>query len=226
MSRFARVSIVAFAVLFATPLAWAGKTRNVILVIADGVRWQEVFTGADPTLLNGDAGGSWTSADELKRKYWNDDPRVKATAAVSIRVGNDGHSRTAVRESAGGKHRERDEHHAVLLPRLQRDGERCADPRIDSNEYGPNPNITVFEWLNTRPGFAGKVEIFAHVGDVRRHFQRQTQWSPDPLRRDSGRRRRHESPRQVAAPSCTERRRGSKARIPSTRSSTWRCASI
>ena len=35
-----------------------------------------------------------------------------------------------------------------------------ADPRIDSNEYGPNPNVTVFEWLNTRPGFAGKVEIF------------------------------------------------------------------
>ena len=35
-----------------TPAAWAGKTRNVILVIADGVRWQEVFTGADPSLLN------------------------------------------------------------------------------------------------------------------------------------------------------------------------------
>ena len=25
------------------------------------------------------------------------------------------------------------------------------DPRIDSNEYPPNPNETVFEWLNTRP---------------------------------------------------------------------------
>jgi hypothetical protein len=36
-----------------------------------------------------------------------------------------------------------------------------ADERIDSNEYGPNPNVTVFEWLNTRPGFAGKVEVFA-----------------------------------------------------------------
>ena len=35
-----------------------------------------------------------------------------------------------------------------------------ADPRINSNEFGPNPNVTVFEWLNTRPGLAGKVEIF------------------------------------------------------------------
>lgn len=27
-----------------------------------------------------------------------------------------------------------------------------ADPRLDSNGYGPNPNVTVFEWLNKRPG--------------------------------------------------------------------------
>src|SRR5262245_64147020 len=76
MSRFASVVIVALAVLFSAPAVSAGKTRNVILVIADGVRWQEVFTGADPTLL-GEAGGSWTSADELKKKYWHDDPRVR-----------------------------------------------------------------------------------------------------------------------------------------------------
>ncbi len=36
-----------------------------------------------------------------------------------------------------------------------------ADPRIDSNEFGPNPIVSVFEWLNTRPAFAGKVDIFA-----------------------------------------------------------------
>jgi len=37
----------------------------------------------------------------------------------------------------------------------------AADPRIDSNEYGPNPNVSVFEWLNAKPAFAGKVEVFA-----------------------------------------------------------------
>jgi len=35
-----------------------------------------------------------------------------------------------------------------------------ADPRIDSNNKTPNPNVTVLEWLNTRPGFAGKVSAF------------------------------------------------------------------
>jgi hypothetical protein len=35
-----------------------------------------------------------------------------------------------------------------------------ADPRVDSNDKIPNPNITVLEWLNTRPGFVGKVAAF------------------------------------------------------------------
>jgi hypothetical protein len=34
------------------------------------------------------------------------------------------------------------------------------DPRIDSNDKIPNPNVTVLEWLNTRPGFAGRVAAF------------------------------------------------------------------
>jgi hypothetical protein len=34
------------------------------------------------------------------------------------------------------------------------------DPRIDSNNKVPNPNVTVLEWLNGRPGFAGRVAAF------------------------------------------------------------------
>jgi hypothetical protein len=35
-----------------------------------------------------------------------------------------------------------------------------ADPRIHSNDNIPNPNVTVFEWLNAKPAFAGKVAAF------------------------------------------------------------------
>jgi hypothetical protein len=35
-----------------------------------------------------------------------------------------------------------------------------ADPRIDSNNKVPNPNVTVLEWLNGRPGFTGRVAAF------------------------------------------------------------------
>ncbi len=35
-----------------------------------------------------------------------------------------------------------------------------ADPRIDSNNRIPNPNVTVLEWLNGKPAFAGRVASF------------------------------------------------------------------
>ena len=35
------------------------KTRNVVLIVSDGLRWQEIFTGADATLLNEKHGGIW-----------------------------------------------------------------------------------------------------------------------------------------------------------------------
>ena len=35
------------------------------------------------------------------------------------------------------------------------------DPRINSNEFGPNPNTSVFEWLNSLPELHGKVAAYA-----------------------------------------------------------------
>jgi len=34
------------------------------------------------------------------------------------------------------------------------------DPRIDRNEFGINPNLTVFEWLNRMSEFRGKVAVY------------------------------------------------------------------
>ena len=139
--------------------AWAGKTQNVILVIADGVRWQEVFTGADATLLT-DAGGNWTAPEELKRKYWNDDPPVRRSCCfLSCGKPLPKQGQLFGNQKAGSV-----AHVAnpfwFSYPGYNELATGVVDKRIDSNEYGPNPNVTVFEWLNSRPAFAGKVEIF------------------------------------------------------------------
>jgi hypothetical protein len=160
MFRFAKLSCIVLTGLLGAQATWAGETHNVILVIADGVRWQEVFTGADPTLLNGEAGGSWTPADELKRKYWDDDPAVRRrmlfpflwdTVAV--------HGQLFGNQKAGSVARVTNTMW-FSYPGYNEMSTGAVDARLDSNEYGPNPNVTVFEWLNTRPGLAGKVEIF------------------------------------------------------------------
>ena len=58
------------ALLVAAPVRAATKTKNVVLIVMDGLRWQEMFTGADPTLLNEKYGGMWQTEDEVKGHYW------------------------------------------------------------------------------------------------------------------------------------------------------------
>lgn len=141
--------------------ASAGKTENVVLVIADGVRWQEVFTGADPSLLNKTDGGSWEHIDELKKRYWHDDP-VERRRMLFPFLWNT----VATQGQIYGNRNKGSAAHVTntmwfSYPGYNEMSTGVADPRIDTNEYGPNPNVTVFEWLNTRPGFRGKVDVFA-----------------------------------------------------------------
>lgn len=48
------------------------------------------------------------------------------------------------------------------------------DPRIFTNDARPNPNVSVLEWLNTRPGLKGRVsafgtwELFAAILNIQR----------------------------------------------------------
>src|SRR5258708_39721735 len=73
------LAISALLLFGATP-ALAGKTQNIVLIVSDGLRWQEIFTGADPTLLNEKEGGSWLAEADLRKRYWRDD--VDARRAV------------------------------------------------------------------------------------------------------------------------------------------------
>ena len=41
------------------------KTRNVVLIVSDGLRWQEIFTGADEQLMNEKNGGIWDKEEAL-----------------------------------------------------------------------------------------------------------------------------------------------------------------
>ncbi len=159
MSRFAKLLLTSFAGMTCATAAWAGKTQNVILVIPDGVRWQEVFTGADATLLT-DAGGNWTAPEELKRKYWNDDPQVRRRLLFPFLW-----ETVAKQGQLFGNQKAGSVAHVAnpfwfSYPGYNELATGVVDKRIDSNEYGPNPNVTVFEWLNSKPAFAGKVEIF------------------------------------------------------------------
>lgn len=137
------------------------KTRNVVLIVSDGVRWQEVFTGADPTLLNEKNGGIWDKEEDLRREFWRTDPNERRKAlfpflwsTVAARgqiFGNQ--ARGSIARVTNGL--------AFSYPGYNEMLTGHPDARIDSNEFGPNPNISVFEWLNTLPDLHGRVSVYA-----------------------------------------------------------------
>jgi hypothetical protein len=56
------------------------KTRNVVLIVADGLRWQEIFTGADASLMNAKDGDIWDKPEDLRREFWREDVAERRAA--------------------------------------------------------------------------------------------------------------------------------------------------
>ena len=52
-----------------------GKTRNVIFITFDGLRWEEVFYGADSLLINND--DFTKERKSMVKDYWADTPKTR-----------------------------------------------------------------------------------------------------------------------------------------------------
>src|SRR6185295_20101377 len=66
------LSLLAILVCFSTFGQTRFKTENVILITLDGMRWQEVFGGAESRLISNKKFVSDTTA--LKKLYWAETP--------------------------------------------------------------------------------------------------------------------------------------------------------
>src|ERR1700676_5817371 len=57
------------------------KTQHIIFVITDGLRWQEVFGGADATLMN-KKNGQVPDEAALRKAYWRETPEARREALM------------------------------------------------------------------------------------------------------------------------------------------------
>ena len=135
-------------------------TRNVVLVTTDGLRWQEVFRGADDSLLNKKDGGV-ADPDALRRAFWRETPEARREALLPFlwtTVARQGQvfgnrDKKSLAHVTNGKN--------FSYPGYNELFTGSPDPRIDSNEKRPNPNVSVLEWLHRKPAFRGEVAAVA-----------------------------------------------------------------
>jgi hypothetical protein len=134
------------------------QTRNVFLVMTDGLRWQEVFGGADERLINKENGVS--DPDSLRRDYWRDTPAARREALMPFLWSTIGQKGQIFGNRAAGSEVSVSNGLNFSYPGYNETLCGFSDPRIDSNDKIANPNITVFEWLHEKPDFRGRVAAF------------------------------------------------------------------
>jgi hypothetical protein len=152
------VSLLVWAV--AAPAAVGGQTKTVVLIVSDGLRWQEVFTGADPTLLNEKHGGSWLDDKELRKRYWREDVNARREMLFPFLWGTVAKQGQLYGNQLKGSDAHVTNGKAFSYPGYNEMSTGYPNDAITSNEFGPNPNPTVFEWLNKFDEFKGHVAIY------------------------------------------------------------------
>ncbi len=161
---------VCLGCLLTVMLGWATaassealKTQNVVLIVLDGLRWQEVFNGADPLLINNEkAGGSWTPLPKLKAEFWADDVQARRKRVMPFLWGTVAQQGEIFGNQALGSRAVVTNPFWFSYPGYNEMATGSVDLKIKKNEFGPNPNQTVFGWLNENPRFQGQVEIFGN----------------------------------------------------------------
>ncbi len=163
--------LVGMLVLLAAPDAWARsdepkivggrptQTRNVLLVTTDGLRWEEVFGGADSSLVNvanvaahdlGAIKDEFLAGDALERRkallpfIWD----VVATGGQLFGNENAG---SEVKVTNGRN---------FSYPCYNEMFTGIADRTLASNEKHANPNVSVLEWLHRQDEFKSRVAAF------------------------------------------------------------------
>lgn len=152
--------IVALSAVWPALAADPPQTKNVIFVMLDGLRWQEVFAGPEESLLNLERGGV-TRVPSIRERFWRDTLEERRAALMPFVwnvVAKEGQLlgnqfQGSVARVANDKHFSYPGYNEVLCG--------FPDSWVASNDKIPNRNHTVFEWLHEKPEFQGRVAAFS-----------------------------------------------------------------
>lgn len=157
------LTITGLLILIFSASAASLKTKNVVLITTDGLRWQEVFSGADESLMNKTNGGV-KNVESLRKKFWRSTPEERRTVLMPFLW-----SEIATKGQLYGNQTKGSIARITNIRRFSYPGYNeiltgAPDDRIDSNNPVPNVNTNVLEWLNTRPALRGKVGAIVNWG--------------------------------------------------------------
>lgn len=135
------------------------KTENIILITFDGLRWQELFKGADSLMV--DDTGLIESSGSLLSDFWHPDPLQRRKMLFPFFWSTIATEGQLYGNRAYGNRVDNQNKMWFSYPGYNEVLSGFADDeRINSNSKINNPNVTFLEYLNQMPQFKGKVMAF------------------------------------------------------------------
>jgi hypothetical protein len=161
------VSLVLALVAIGVPAARAADpappAHNVVLITTDGLRWEEVFRGAEEILLSREYGGV-ADTNALRKSFWRPTAEERRAALFPFLWGTVAHHG----QLWGNRDRGSDVRLAnsihVSYPGYNEFLTGYPDPAITNNSPTLNANTNVLEWLHSRPGFRDRVAATVNWG--------------------------------------------------------------
>jgi hypothetical protein len=154
---FLKLSFVLFAALPA--LGQTAQSENLVMIVLDGMRWQEVFAGADSALIQNP---SFTrNKNHVQNRFWDADPAIRReklfpfiwqTIARSGQVYGNRWQQSSVNV--------RNPYH-FTYPGFSEMLTGHVNHDISSNRLVINKSENVLEAISRQKGFDGKVALFA-----------------------------------------------------------------
>ncbi len=134
------------------------KTENIVLITLDGMRWQEVFGGADSSLMKQQKA---IKDGQVKRKFWDNDLVTRRKMLFPFLWTTVAERGQLIGSRGVGSKANVTNNQWFSYPGYNELLTGAADnDRIHSNDKFYNPNTNVLEFINGQSQFAGKVAAF------------------------------------------------------------------
>ncbi len=134
------------------------QTENVFLITLDGLRWQELFGGADDSLIHNTIFTKDTSV--IKKDFWAATPEARRKILMPWFWNTLAKDGQIIGNRKYGNDAQVTNIHWFSYPGYNEILTGYTDPHIKSNDKINNPNTTVLEWLNQKDALKGRVAAF------------------------------------------------------------------
>ncbi|NWL15987.1 phosphoglyceromutase [Pseudoalteromonas sp. Scap03] len=152
------VTILIIGLVLLNSQAVLAAPQNVVLVTLDGVRWQEVFNGADSKLINNKDFVKQPAL--LKSQFWHESVQQRQQLLMPFLTQTIAKQGVIIGDRAKGSTMSVSNPWYFSYPGYNEILTGEVDENINSNDKVFNPNKTILERLNAQPEFKNSTALF------------------------------------------------------------------